>query len=99
MFQEIADMYIRDGEQEAFERAIGFALQNITAKAKGVKGYSLHKGVESPERYVLTVLWETVEDHMVTYMQTPEREVLRSSLAPFFAKPPHMQHFTLVTKS
>ena len=99
MFLELAEIHIRPGEQEAFEEAIGRALRTITAKAKGSKGYQLHKGVESPERYVLQIWWETVEDHMVTYMNTPERDVLRSIVTPFFAQPPKMEHFTLVTTS
>src|SRR5258705_12646950 len=99
MFLEIAEFQIRLGEREAFEEALGRALRTITAKAKGSKGYKLHKGVESPERYFLQVLWEKVEDHMVTYRNTPEREVWRSIVEPFFAQPPKMEHFTLVVAS
>jgi|SRR6185369_109718 len=99
VFLEIADIQIRSGEQVAFEEAIGRALRTITAKAKGVTGYMLHKGVESPERYVMQVLWASVEDHMVTYINTPERQVWRSMVTPFFAQPPKMEHFTLVTSS
>lgn len=96
MFIEIAELYIRPGEQDAFEEAMGHALRTITAKAKGVTGYKLHKGVESPECYVLQVFWDSIEDHMVTYMNTPEREILRSIVTPFFAQTPKMGHFTLV---
>jgi quinol monooxygenase YgiN len=99
MVLEIAEIYIRPGEHEAFEEAIGRALRTITAKAKGVKSYNLHKGVESPERYVMQVLWESQEDHMITYIATPEREVWRSIVTPFFAQPPRMEHFSLVTAS
>ena len=99
MFLEIAEIQIRPGEQERFEEAIARALRTITAKAKGSQGYKLHKGVESPERYVLQVLWETVEDHMVTYIKSPEREVWRSIVTPFFAQPAEMEHITLVAAS
>jgi quinol monooxygenase YgiN len=96
MVLEIAEIYIRRGENEAFEEAIGLALRTITANAKGAAGYSLHKGVELPERYVMQVSWESLEDHMVTYIGTPEREIWRSIVTPFFALPPRMEHFTLV---
>lgn len=99
MVLEIAEIFIRPGEHAAFEEAIGRALGTITAKAKGARSYKLHKGVESPERYVLQVVWETVEDHMVTYIATPERQLWRSIVTPYFAKPPTMEHFTLVTSS
>jgi heme-degrading monooxygenase HmoA len=99
MFLEIAEIHIRPGEHEAFEEAIGRALRTITAKAKGVTDYKLHKGVESPERYVLQISWESVEDHMVTYINSPEREVWRSIVSKFFARPPNMEHFTLTLTS
>ena len=99
MVLEVAEIHIRPGEQAAFEEAIGRALRTITAKATGVSGYKLHRGIESPERYVLHVSWESVEDHMVTYMSTPEREVLRSIVTPFFAQPPKVEQFSLVVAS
>jgi quinol monooxygenase YgiN len=99
MVLEIAEIYIRPGEHEAFEEAIERALRTITAKAKGATGYKLHRGVESPERYVMQVLWESLEDHMVTYIGTPEREIWRSIVTPFFAQPPKMEHFSLVATS
>ena len=95
MFWGIAEIHIRPGEQEA----IGRTLRTITAKAKGATRYKLHKGVESPERYVLQVSWDSVEDHMVTYINTPECEVWRSIVSPFYARPPKMKHFTLVVAS
>jgi quinol monooxygenase YgiN len=99
VFLEIAEICIRSGEQEAFEKAIGTALQTITGQAKGVTGYKLHRGVESPERYVLQVLWKSLEDHMVTYINSLERETWCSMVTPFFAQPPTMEHFTSVVTS
>jgi quinol monooxygenase YgiN len=96
---EIAEIRIRPGEQAAFEEAMGRALRTITAKAKGVAGYTLHKGVESPERYVMQVSWESLEDHMVTYFQAPEHDEWRSIVRPFYAQPATYEHFTLVTAS
>ena len=99
MILEIAELRIRPGEQTAFEEAIGRALRTITAKAKGATGYKLLKGVESPERYVMQVSWESVEDHAVTYLQAPEHDVWRSIVRPFFAQPATCEHFTLVAAS
>jgi quinol monooxygenase YgiN len=99
MFLEHAEIFIRPGEQEAFEAALSNALATITAKAKGVIDYKLHKGVETPERYILQVHWETVEDHIVTYYASPERQIWLANVRPFFAQPPKMEHFTLVVAS
>ena len=99
MFLEVVDIHIRPGEQAAFEAALGNALATITAKAKGVIDYKLHKGVESPERYILQVNWENVEDHTVTYFNSAERQVWLAAVVPFFAQKPAMEHFTQVVAS
>jgi heme-degrading monooxygenase HmoA len=98
MVLEIAEIYIRDGEQAAFEEAISRALTKITAKAKGASSFSLHKSLESPDRYVLQVSWDTVEDHTVTYINSPERAVWRSIVSPFLVKS-KMEHFSVVIAS
>jgi heme-degrading monooxygenase HmoA len=75
------------------------ALQTITAKVKGVIDYSFVRCVESPERYIVKVAWERLEDHMLTYRQSAEREQWRAIVSPFYAEPPKMEHFSIVTQS
>ncbi|QDL39846.1 antibiotic biosynthesis monooxygenase [Rhodoferax sediminis] len=96
---EVAEFRIRPGEQAAFEEAIERALRTITAKAAGMKGYRFLKGFESAERYILQVTWEKLEDHMVTYRQSPERDQWRAIVSPFYAQPPLMEHLTLLAQS
>lgn len=96
MFLEIAEFRIRPGEQEAFEEALGRALRTITAKAKGVTDYKLLKSIESPERYIMQVSWDSLEDHMVTYCQAPAHEEWRSIVRPFYAQPSTYEHFTVM---
>ena len=97
MILEIAEFHIRPDEQAAFEEAMGRALHTITAKAKGVSDYKLHRSVESPERYVMQVSWATIDDHTITYGQSREHENWRAIVRPFYARPATYQHFTLVT--
>jgi len=97
MVLEIAEMYVRASEQPAFEEAIERALRTIAEMTKGFKSYHLHKGIESPERYVMQVWWESKEDH--TGIAAPAREIWRSIVAPFFSQPAKVEHFTLVTAS
>jgi quinol monooxygenase YgiN len=94
MVLEVAHFQIRPGEQAAFEAAMDRALRTITAKAKGMKGYSFIRGIESPEQYILQVAWEKLDDHMVTYRQSPERDEWRALVSPFYSQPPRMEHFT-----
>lgn len=99
MILEIADIRIAAGQQTAFEEALQRALTTVISQAKGMRGYKVNKGIESPERYVLQVFWDTLEDHTVGFRQGPLFAQWRAIIGPFFASPPVVEHFTLLTKS
>ena len=99
MILEIADIRIRPGEQAAFDEAITRGLQTVISKADGCKGYKVNKGIESPERYVLQIFWTSVEAHNVGFRESPAFAEWRAIVGPFFASPPVVEHFDLVTKS
>ncbi len=99
MILEIADIRIAPGRQAAFEEAIQRGLASVVSQAKGFKGAKVNHGIESPERYVLQVFWETLEDHTVAFREGPLFAQWRAIVGPFFAAPPVVEHFTLVTKA
>lgn len=99
MILEIADIRIHPGKQAEFEAAIHKALELVLPRAKGVQGFKVNRCVETPERYVLEIFWETLEDHTVGFREGPLFAEWRSHIGPFFAGPPLVEHFTLVTKS
>lgn len=99
MILEIADIRIIPGQQAAFEEAIARALSTVASQASGMMGWSVNKGVESPERYVLQIRWATLEDHTVGFRQGPLFAQWRAIIGPFFAQPPQVEHFELVGKS
>ena len=99
MILEIADIRIAPGQQAAFEDAIARALSTVANQASGMMGWSVNKGVESPERYVLQIRWATLEDHTVGFRQGPLFAQWRAIIGPFFAQPPQVEHFELVGKS
>jgi heme-degrading monooxygenase HmoA len=96
---EIADIRIHPGQQAGFEEAVQRGIATVASKAQGYRGYKVNKGVESPERYVLMIFWETLEDHTVGFRQGPLFPAWRAIVGPFFALPPQVEHFTLVAKS
>ena len=99
MILEIADIRIQPGTQAEFEAAIKKATEAVLPKAKGVRGFKVNHCVETPERYVLQIFWDTLEDHTVGFRQGPLFTEWRSLIGPFFASAPNVEHFTLVTKS
>ena len=99
MILELADIRIHPGQQSAFDEAIRRGLDTVISKAKGFRGYKVNKGIENPERYVLTIFWETLENHTVDFRLGPLFAEWRAIVGPFFAAPPQVEHFTLVAKS
>ncbi|CAG1012056.1 hypothetical protein BURC_00096 [Burkholderiaceae bacterium] len=99
MILEIADIQIPPGKQAEFDAAIQHGLDTVLSKAKGFRGFKVNKGVESPERYILMVYWDTLEDHTVDFRGGPLFAQWRAIVGGYFAKPPVVEHFTLLAKS
>ena len=99
MILELADIRIAPGQQDAFDEAIARGLRTVLTRAEGMRGFKVNKGIEPPERYVLQIFWDTLEDHTVKFRQGPLFAGWRAIVGPFFAQPPVVEHFTLVTKS
>ncbi len=99
MILEVADIRIAPGQQAAFDEAIQRGLTTVISQAKGFRGWKVNKGVESPERYLLMIFWDTLEDHTVGFRQGPLFAQWRGIVGPYFAHPPVVEHFTLLAKA
>ena len=99
MILEVADIRIQPGRQAEFDEAIERGLTTVISQAKGFRGWKVHKGIESPERYLLQIVWDTLEDHTVGFRGGPLFPQWRAIVGPFFAQPPQVEHFTLLGKS
>ena len=99
MILEIADIRIAPGQQAAFDAAIQHGIATVASQAKGFRGFKVNKGVESPERYILMIYWDTLEDHTVGFREGPLFPQWRAIVGPFFAAPPVVEHFTLLAQS
>jgi heme-degrading monooxygenase HmoA len=99
MILELADLRIQPGTQVQFDAAIERALGLTITKAAGYLGHQVQKGIESPERYVLMVRWNTLENHTVDFRESPAFTEWRGIVGPFFAAPPTVEHFSLLTES
>ncbi len=99
MILEIADIRVLPGQQAAFEEALQRALITVASQAQGMLGWTVTRGVESPERFMLQIVWATLEDHTVGFRQGPLFGPWRAIIGPFFAQAPQVEHFELVGKS
>ena len=95
MILEHADITIAPGQNAAFEAAIQRGIATVIAQAKGFRDAKVHRGIESTERYILTIHWDTLENHTVDFRGGPLFPQWRAIVGPFFAKPPVVEHFEL----
>jgi heme-degrading monooxygenase HmoA len=96
MILEIADIHINAGQQTEFEKAVSHAMTTIFPKANGFRGHQIRHSIETPERYVLLLSWDTLEDHTVAFRSSALFTEWRSLVSLHFAKPPYVEHFELV---
>jgi heme-degrading monooxygenase HmoA len=96
---EVADIRIAPGRQADFEAALVHGVESVISKAEGFRTYSVVKGIESPERYLLMVWWETLEHHTVEFRQGPLFAAWRAIVGPYFATPPAVEHYSRVAEA
>lgn len=99
MILELADIRIRPGTGADFDAAIRRGIQTVISKAAGFRGHEVHRGIESPERFLLLIRWETLEHHTVDFRSGPLFPEWRAIVGPFFASPPVVEHFELLAGS
>ena len=99
MILEVADILIQPGRQAEFEPAIRRGLDTVIARAAGFRGAEVQHGIESPERYLLMIRWDTLENHTVDFRGGPLFAEWRAIVGPFFASPPRVEHFELAVTS
>jgi heme-degrading monooxygenase HmoA len=99
MILEVADILIQPGRQAEFDAEIRRGVETVIAHAHGFKGYKVQRSLETPERYLLMIWWATLEDHTLGFRGSLAFSEWRGIVGPFFAQPPVVEHFDLITKS
>jgi len=92
MILEHALITVRPDSHAEFEAAITKARAVISA-APGFCTFALHRGIESPDRYLLLVGWAALEAHTVGFRESPAFAEWRSHIGPFFDSPPEVDHY------
>lgn len=99
MILEVADIRIQPGKQAEFDEAIQRGLNEVICHARGFRGFKVNKGIESPERYLLMIYWETLENHTIDFRESPAFIQWRAIVGPYFAAAPVVEHFDLLSQS
>src|SRR4030081_1830398 len=97
MITEIAQIDVKPGTEKDFEAAVAKA-RPLFLRARGGKGFELHKSIEKPSRYRLMAKWETLENHTVDFRGSEDFTAWRALVGQYFASPPEVEHTeTVVT--
>jgi heme-degrading monooxygenase HmoA len=96
MILEVADIRIAPGRNVEFEVALHTGVATVIAQAKGYVKHEIRRGIESRERYLLLITWQTLENHTVDFRGSSAFAQWRAIVGPFFAQPPVVEHFELV---
>lgn len=98
MILEIAQIDIKAGMEAEFEAGIATASA-IFKVAKGCRSFAVRRSVEKPQRYLLLIEWDTLEDHTEIFTGSQAWKDYRAMVSPFFEGPPSVEHTRLALKA
>ncbi len=96
MVLEVAVLDVKPGQSQDFETAFGQA-QAILSSTKGYISHQLQKCLEKPNRYILLVTWQTLEDHTQGFRGSAAYQEWRRLLHHFYDPFPEVEHYVVVT--
>ncbi len=92
MIQEVAILNIRLGTSIAFENA-SVQAQPIIASMPGYVSHQLQRCLEVPDKYLLLVKWQNLEDHTIGFRQSPRYNEWKQLLHHFYEPFPTVEHY------
>ncbi|AFY99534.1 antibiotic biosynthesis monooxygenase family protein [Calothrix sp. PCC 6303] len=95
MILEVAILDVKSGLTKEFEVAFKTASV-IIASMSGYISHELQVCIENPNRYILLVRWQKLEDHTIGFRQSPEYQQWRSLLHHFYEPFPTVEHYQVV---
>ena len=94
MIMETATIEVLEGQEAAFEQALGQAKE-VLAQSPGFNVIHVHRGIERPSTYMLAIGWDSLEDHTVRFRESDLFVQWRALIGPYFANPPQVEHWNL----
>ena len=91
MVLEVALIDVTD--PDAFEAAY-LGARSIIAETDGCQSVRMTRGIETANRFVLLVEWDSVTAHNANFRETDRFVSWRAAIGPYFANPPRVEHFT-----
>lgn len=94
MVLETAFISVTPGREAEFVAALSEG-RRVLAQAPGFIDLQAQIGVERPSTVLLTLRWQTLEDHTVSFREGPLFAKWREVIGPFFAAAPVVEHWEI----
>jgi heme-degrading monooxygenase HmoA len=94
MILEVAILDVIPDKTAEFEASFQKA-QVIISSAKGWLGHELQQCLEVPNRYILLVRWEQVEDHVVGFRESKAYQEWKKLLHHYYSPFPVVEHYSM----
>jgi len=95
MILEVAILDVRAGQKQEFEEAF-LTAQSIISSMPGYISHQLRSCIEKPNRYILLVNWETLEDHTIGFRESPQYQEWKALLHHFYNPFPVVEHYSML---
>jgi len=93
MVLEVALIDVLAGREDEFAAAYAEAYP-LVATTPGCRSVRMTRGIETPNRFVLLVEWDSVEAHLDNFRATDRFGRWRALIGPYFDGAPRVEHFT-----
>lgn len=98
MVLEVAILSVRPGESDAFEVAFAEAQQFIAA-SPGYQRHELRRCLETADRYLLLVWWDSLESHTEGFRGSSAYPRWSELLHHFYDPFPTVEHYVVVPEA
>ena len=95
MILEAAILDVIPGQEVEFQAAFGTA-SSIISSMPGYVSHQLQRCLETQNRYILLVNWETLEAHTVGFRGSEKYQEWKTLLHHFYDPFPTVEHYELV---
>jgi heme-degrading monooxygenase HmoA len=96
MVVEIAIIEAKPGEADAMREGLTRA-RDVIERSPGYRGSAFQQSIERPERFVLYIRWDTIEDHTEGFRKGALFPEWRANWAQHMAGPPDVLHYNVFT--
>jgi heme-degrading monooxygenase HmoA len=92
MILEVAILNVIPGQESTFEAAFRRA-ELILTSMHGCVSHELRRCIEQPNRYILLVQWQSLEDHTIGFRGSPQYQEWKALLHHFYDPLPTVEHY------